>query len=410
MLGELIRAVLERALESELTAHLGYERHERGGSGGERPERDGRQDGPDRGRPGAAAGAAGPGGHVRAACSSRSGPGASPAAWTTWSSASTRTACRTGTSSTTCARSTGPSCRPRPSRGSPTPCWRRSRPGSPGRWTPSTRSCSWTRSWSRSATTRSCRTSPPTSRSASTPTGRSTSWGSGWPAPRRRPRPRRGRPLLGLVTADLRNRGVRDVLIACVDGLAGFADAVTAAFPPRSCSAASSTSSGTRCGRSPAATPARSRRSSGRSTPPRPPRPPSTPSPPSPSPPGGRSTRRPPASGSRPGTTSRRSSPSRRRCGSCSTPPTASSRLNYQLRKVTKARGHFPTDDAVVKLLWLAIINIEDKRARERAARRRDRQALRPARPHGRGPARHGLARGPQRTRHRLPWTATLAR
>jgi transposase-like protein len=45
--------------------------------------------------------------------------------------------------------------------------------------------------------------------------------------------------------------------------------------------------------------------------------------------------------------------------------------LNYQLRKVTKARGHFPTDDAVVKLLWLAIVNIEDKRARQRAARTR---------------------------------------
>ena len=44
--------------------------------------------------------------------------------------------------------------------------------------------------------------------------------------------------------------------------------------------------------------------------------------------------------------------------------------LNYQLRKVTKARGHFPSDDAVVKLLWLAIINIEDKRARERQASR----------------------------------------
>ncbi|MEU4235676.1 IS256 family transposase [Nonomuraea sp. NPDC026600] len=44
--------------------------------------------------------------------------------------------------------------------------------------------------------------------------------------------------------------------------------------------------------------------------------------------------------------------------------------LNYQLRKVTKARGHFPSDDAVVKLLWLAIINIEDKRARERATHR----------------------------------------
>ena len=37
--------------------------------------------------------------------------------------------------------------------------------------------------------------------------------------------------------------------------------------------------------------------------------------------------------------------------------------LNYQLRKVTKARGHFETDDADVKLLWLAIINIEDKKA-----------------------------------------------
>ena len=44
--------------------------------------------------------------------------------------------------------------------------------------------------------------------------------------------------------------------------------------------------------------------------------------------------------------------------------------LNYQLRKVTKACGNFPGDDAVVKLLWLAIINIEDKRARERLARR----------------------------------------
>jgi putative transposase len=35
----------------------------------------------------------------------------------------------------------------------------------------------------------------------------------------------------GSVTAGLRNRGVRDILIACVDGLAGFAGAVTAAFP-----------------------------------------------------------------------------------------------------------------------------------------------------------------------------------
>lgn len=44
--------------------------------------------------------------------------------------------------------------------------------------------------------------------------------------------------------------------------------------------------------------------------------------------------------------------------------------LNYQLRKVTKNRGHFPNDQAAVKLLWLAICNIEDKRARERAKER----------------------------------------
>jgi transposase-like protein len=44
--------------------------------------------------------------------------------------------------------------------------------------------------------------------------------------------------------------------------------------------------------------------------------------------------------------------------------------LNYQLRKVTKNRGHFPNDAAAVKLLWLAICNIEDKRARERAKER----------------------------------------
>ena len=41
--------------------------------------------------------------------------------------------------------------------------------------------------------------------------------------------------------------------------------------------------------------------------------------------------------------------------------------LNYQLRKVTKNRGHFPNDVAAIKLLWLAICNIEDRRAAERA-------------------------------------------
>nr|WP_245934551.1 IS256 family transposase [Arthrobacter psychrolactophilus] len=45
--------------------------------------------------------------------------------------------------------------------------------------------------------------------------------------------------------------------------------------------------------------------------------------------------------------------------------------LNYQLRKIIKNRGHFPNDAAVVKLLWLAIRDIEDKRARERAKDRK---------------------------------------
>lgn len=40
--------------------------------------------------------------------------------------------------------------------------------------------------------------------------------------------------------------------------------------------------------------------------------------------------------------------------------------LNYQLRKFTRNRGHLPSDEAAVKLLWLAICNIEDKRARQR--------------------------------------------
>jgi transposase-like protein len=51
--------------------------------------------------------------------------------------------------------------------------------------------------------------------------------------------------------------------------------------------------------------------------------------------------------------------------------------LNYQLRKIIKNRGHFPSDDAVVKLLWLAIFTIEDKRAREREKERGGSRATR---------------------------------
>ena len=56
--------------------------------------------------------------------------------------------------------------------------------------------------------------------------------------------------------------------------------------------------------------------------------------------------------------------------------------LNYQLRKIIKNRGHFPTDDAVIKLLWLAIRDIEDKRARERAKEQNKPKNKRTAPPH----------------------------
>lgn len=45
--------------------------------------------------------------------------------------------------------------------------------------------------------------------------------------------------------------------------------------------------------------------------------------------------------------------------------------LNYQLRKIIKNRGHFPNDVAVVKLLWLSIRDIEDKRSRQRSKERK---------------------------------------
>ncbi|MCP4304962.1 MAG: transposase, partial [bacterium] len=39
--------------------------------------------------------------------------------------------------------------------------------------------------------------------------------------------------------------------------------------------------------------------------------------------------------------------------------------LNYQLRKVTKTKGSFPTDDAVLKILYLAIDTIGHHRGGE---------------------------------------------
>lgn len=55
--------------------------------------------------------------------------------------------------------------------------------------------------------------------------------------------------------------------------------------------------------------------------------------------------------------------------------------LNFQIRKIIKNRGHFPTDDAVIKLIWLAICDIEDKRARAREADRGKPASKRTAKP-----------------------------
>jgi transposase-like protein len=172
------------------------------------------------------------------------------------------------------------------------------------------------------------------------------------------------------VTADLRNRGVTDILIACCDGLAGFEDAIHAAFPAtvvQACVVHLIRNALRPVARKDAAAVAAQLRTIYTA----------------------------------PGTDAAFDALAAFASSSLGqkypqaikvwesawdrftpflafTPPVrkllyttnAIESLNYQLRKVTKARGHFPSDDAVVKLLWLAIINIEDKRARERADRR----------------------------------------
>ena len=185
------------------------------------------------------------------------------------------------------------------------------------------------------------------------------------------------------VCAELRNRGVRDVLIVCCDGLTGFPEAIEATWPQPRCRPARCTSFGRRCGSCPTRTARRV------------------------------------AAALRPIYTAPTveaaetellafadSQLGRRYPATVATWENAWERfipflafppelrriiyttnsiesLNYQLRKIIKNRGHFPNDDAVIKLLWLAIRDIEDKRARARAkekgAPREPAQSPRPA-------------------------------
>jgi transposase-like protein len=172
------------------------------------------------------------------------------------------------------------------------------------------------------------------------------------------------------VTADLRNRGVQDILIACCDGLSGFEDAIHAAFPQtvvQACVVHLIRNALRPVARRDAAAVAAQLRTVYTAV---------------------------DADAAFDALAAFAASPLGQKYPQAVkvweaawdrftpflafTPPVrrllyttnAIESLNYQLRKVTKARGHFPGDDAVVKLLWLAIINIEDKRARERAQRR----------------------------------------
>ena len=126
------------------------------------------------------------------------------------------------------------------------------------------------------------------------------------------------------VMTDLRNRGVRDILIACCDGLAGFEDAITSAFPGtvvQRCVVHLIRNALRPVARRDAGEVAKELRAIYTAPTPRPP---STPWPRSPPRHGGRSTPRPSGSGKTPGTPSPRSWPSAPPSASCSTPPTPS--------------------------------------------------------------------------------------
>src|SRR5690348_7961509 len=140
-----------------------------------------------------------------------------------------RTACPCGTSCTTWSRSTAPSCRPRRSRGSPIRCWRRSAPGRRGRWTRSTRWCSQ-RDLGGVRDNQVVQNKPAYLAVGTGADGEKHVLGI-WLAKTAPDTATAGEGarFWGGVMADLRNRGVRDVLIACCDGLPGFEDAITSA-------------------------------------------------------------------------------------------------------------------------------------------------------------------------------------
>jgi transposase-like protein len=190
MLGELVKAVLERALEAELTAHLGYERHERAGhrTGNSCNGTIGKKVQTGIGPVGLEVPRDRAGTFEPVLIPKRSGRvsgGLDDMIISLYAHGMTvrdilhhlEQVYGTRLSHETVSRITDAVL-------DEVRAWQ-DRPLNQG----STRWCSCTRSWSRSGTTTWSRPSPPISRSALTATGRSTCWASGWPRPRPRPPP-----------------------------------------------------------------------------------------------------------------------------------------------------------------------------------------------------------------------------
>ena len=155
---------------------------------------------------------------------------------------------------------------------------------------------------------------------------------------------------------ELKNRGVEDILIAVVDGLKGFPEAIAAVFPPtivQTCIVhliRNSMDFASWKDRKPIAAELKAiyratdadvaRRALEDFDDQRL---------------GPQDIRRSRRAGGETGSMSSRSSPFPSLCGASSTPRTPLKSLNAKLRRAVRTRGHFPTDEAAIKLLYLVL-------------------------------------------------------
>ena len=224
LISQLAGRVIDAALRRELTEHLGYPPGQAppGGAGNHR-------NGVDRAR--RVQTDLGPVAvntpRDRQGSLSRSWWPSARHAWRVWTrrfSGSTPAACRSATSRAQLQELYGVRSAGTRSAASPTPCWRTSRRGAPGRWMRSTRSSTSTRSWSRCARTARSETRACYLGVGVNLDGEREVLGLWW-------QETEGAKFWLAVLNDLHHRGVQDVLICCVDGLTGFPEAIAAVFP-----------------------------------------------------------------------------------------------------------------------------------------------------------------------------------